>query len=71
MFRLTALKVRRPVIRPAVRVNYSNLGHSTDIYGTWYESYAFRVLSKNVIFNFLQSVITTWLTRDLVRRQLQ
>jgi hypothetical protein len=46
------------------------LCHSTHFYGTWYECYAFRVHSKDVIFTSLHSVITTWRTRELVRQQL-
>jgi hypothetical protein len=39
----------------------------TDLCEIWYGSYVIGVCHKIVLFNFLQSAITTWRTNETVR----
>jgi len=41
---------------------------STDFHEAWYESCAIREYPRATLFNSLQTVISTWLTRERVSR---
>lgn len=45
--------------------------HKTNFDEIWYEHYAIGGIPNYVIFNSLHSVITTWWTDELVRREHQ